>query len=127
MGFSLGDNSLSEDTSVQHHTSTTKQLDNSSVLHNAAYVVNDLIHEEISRQSTTIKHHSLSLDIDNELENMNPLLLEFVNSMTATVRERKHPALKNENDTIAVYCGNQRHSYHGTTCCTAQFFAYGLP
>jgi len=96
LSWGLMANSLSEDTSVQHHTSTTKQLDSSSVLHNAAYVVNDLIHEEISRQSTTKKHHSISLDIDNELENINPLLLEFVNSMTATVRERKHPALKNE-------------------------------
>jgi len=70
-----------------------------------------------------IKHHSLSLDIDNELENMNPLLLEFVNSMTATVRERKYPALKNENDTIAVYCGNQQRSYHGTSCT---YKLYGL-
>jgi len=43
LSWALGANSLSEDTSVQHHTSTTKQIDKSSVLHNAAYVVNDLI------------------------------------------------------------------------------------
>ena len=61
-------------------------------------MVNDLIHEEINRQSTARRNNPLLFDIDGELENINPLLLDFVNSITATVCERKHPVLGREND-----------------------------
>ena len=62
-------------------------------------MVNDLIHEEINRLSTASRNDPQLLDIGGELQNINPLLLDFVNSITATVRERKHPVLGRENDT----------------------------
>ena len=55
--WALGANNLSEDTSVQHHTSTTKQIDKSSVLHNATYVVNDLISEGNPPQENITHYH----------------------------------------------------------------------
>ena len=87
LSWALSANSPTEDTVVKHVTPTTKQSDKLSILHNAAYVVNDLIHEEINRQSTARRNNPLLFDIDGELENINPLLLDFVNSITATVRE----------------------------------------
>ena len=77
-----------QDTTVKHITPTAKQSDKLAALHNAGLMVNDLIHEEINRQSTARRNNPLLFDIDNELENINPLLLDFVNSITATVRER---------------------------------------
>ena len=44
------------------------------VLHTVAHVVNDLIQEEIDRQSTTRRNDSISFGIDGELENITPLL-----------------------------------------------------
>jgi len=41
-----------------------------------------LIYEEID---STRRNDPTSFDIDGELENINPLLLDFVNSITATV------------------------------------------
>ena len=59
--------------------------------------MNDLIHEDINRQSTPNRYNPLLLDIDDELQNINLLLLDFVNSIAATVQERKHPVLRREN------------------------------
>ena len=74
--------------------------DNKTVLHNAACIVNSLIHDEIERQSTIRQDFStnpLSFSIEDELQNMNQLLLEFVDRITATVREMKHQTLRKES------------------------------
>jgi len=56
-----------------------------------------LIREEVDRQSSTRRNDLTSFDIDGELENINQLLFDFVNSITATVRERKHHTLRRDN------------------------------
>ena len=97
LSWALSANIPFEDTSVKHIT-PVKHSDKVAILHNASYLVNDLIHEEINRQSTSSINDPQLLDIDNELQNINPLLLDFVNSITTTVRERKHPVLGRQND-----------------------------
>jgi len=62
--------------------------DNETVLHNAACIVNRLIHNEIERQSTTRPEFStnpLLFSIEEELQNTDQLLVEFVNHTTAIV------------------------------------------
>ena len=98
LSWALSTNSPFDDTTVKHITPTAKQSDKLAILHNAGHMLNDLIHEEINRQSTARRSNPLLFDIDGELENINPLLLDFVNSITATVHERKHPVLGREND-----------------------------
>ena len=56
-----------------------------------------MIHKEITRQSAT-RNNPKSFDIDGALKNINLLLLDFVNSITATVHERKHPTLGTDSD-----------------------------
>ena len=74
--------------------------DNKTVLHNAACIVNQLIHNEIERQSTVRQEFStnpLSFSIEEELQNTNQLLVEFVDRITATVREIRHQTLRKES------------------------------
>ena len=98
LSWVLSTNSPFDDTTVKHITPTAKQSDKLAIPHNAGHMVNDLIHKEINSQSTARRNNPLLFDIDSELENINPLILDFVNSITATVRKRKHPVLGREND-----------------------------
>ena len=71
------------------------------MLHNAACIVNDLIHEEMERQFAMRSHYytnPLSFSIDNGFKYINQLLLEFIDSIIATVRELKHPTLRKESE-----------------------------
>lgn len=70
------------------------------MLHNAACIVNSLIHDEIERQSAIREEFSanpLSFSIDDEPQNTNQLLVEFVDRITATVWEMKHHTLRKES------------------------------
>ena len=85
---------LTQEGEYEHHMCTQGSVveDNKAVLTNTACIVNSLIHNEIKRQSTVRQEFSTnpsSFSIDNELNNTNQLLLEFVNRSTATVREKK--------------------------------------
>ena len=93
LSWTLSANSSTDDITVMYVKPTGNQSDKYAVSHTTAHIVNDLIHEEIDRQSTTRRNDPISFDVDGELENINPLLLDFVNSITATVHERKHPTL----------------------------------
>ena len=68
--------------------STYKQRD----LSEAGYIVNDLLQEEIRRQSSPEKENLHTdpsfLNIDSYLQDINPLLVHFITSVTQTVRER---------------------------------------
>ena len=82
---------------------TTKQpLEKKSVLHEAGYIINDMIHEEIEKQGlerkTSCYADPSSFSLDTQLKEINPLLL-VMSSITATIRERKHPTLGRETDT----------------------------
>ena len=101
LSWALSTNSPFEDTTVEHVT-PAKHSDKVAILHNASYMVNDLIHEEINRLSTASRNDPQLLDIDGELQNINPLLLDFVNSITATVRERKHPVLEEKMTPVNI-------------------------
>ena len=61
--------------------------------------MNDLIHDEVKRQATISRDNPLSLNIDSELQCINPLLVQFIDSITLTVHERMHPSLGNASDT----------------------------
>ena len=68
-----------------------------TVLHEAGYIVNDLIHNEIEKHSYN-KSDDISLfSINTQLQSVNPLLLEFMKSITTTVCEHKHPSLASES------------------------------
>jgi len=65
------------------------------ILHEAGYMVNDLIHNEIEKQSLNKKSDDLSVfNIDTQLQSVNPLLLEFMTSITASVCKRKQNSTK---------------------------------
>ena len=86
------------------HTPTIKHYsDKTSTLHEASYIVNNLIHKEIEKQSAARKNPSclypLSSSIDTQLQHTNPQLLDFLNSITVTVHERKHLISVREGNT----------------------------
>ena len=89
LSWALGAQDISsdgiEDCGIQI-SPATKHSDKATVLHNAAYMINDLIHEEISRQAAIKRDHLSSFNVDSELLNVNPLLLDFMNSITATIQ-----------------------------------------
>ena len=66
------------------------------VITEAGHIMNDLLHEEIKRQSFSESQHAQldpSLNIDQYPEGVNPLLLQFLPSTTCTVRERQYSSL----------------------------------
>ena len=60
--------------------------DTNKTLKEASIIINNLIHEEIKKSSQS-QSYTL-LNISDELNNINPLLLEFLNSITNSIRER---------------------------------------
>ena len=88
----------------EYYTPTIKHYAHkTSTLHEASYIVNNLIHEEIEKQLTARKNPScpypLSLSIDTQLQHINPQLWDFLNSITATVCEQKHLISGRESNT----------------------------
>ncbi len=58
--------------------------------------MNDLLHDEIKRYSpleSECTQDPSSLNIDNYLEGVDPLLVDFTVSVTRTVRERQRSSL----------------------------------
>ena len=60
--------------------------DTNKTLKEASIIINNLIHEEIKKSSQL--QPSTLLNISDELNNIYPLLLEFLNSITNSIRER---------------------------------------
>jgi len=52
----------------QLSTLTSSQIKFQYYIYSSLYLVNDLIHEEIDRQSSTRRNDATSFDIDGELE-----------------------------------------------------------
>jgi len=78
--------------------------DTKTVLHNAASILNGLIHGEIERQSIIKQKFSVnpsSFNIEADLHSTNQLLLEFVDRTTATVREMKHHTLRKDSRLVS--------------------------
>ena len=64
--------------------------DVNKTLNEASIIVNNLIHEEIKQSSQLQPSANCALfDINEELSNINPLLLEFLAGATNSVRERE--------------------------------------
>ena len=64
--------------------------DVNKTLNEASIIVNNLIHEEIKKASQLQPSANCALlDINEELSNINPLLLEFLAGATNSVRERE--------------------------------------
>ena len=64
--------------------------DVNKTLNEASIIVNNLIHEEIKKSSQLQPSANCALlDINEELSNINPLLLEFLAGTTNSVRERE--------------------------------------
>ena len=85
--MALSADSLLQNTSNETHTQPVTKPYNDQILHEAAYVVNDLLHEEVKRQATISRDNLLSLNVDSELQCINPLLVQFIDSITLTVHE----------------------------------------
>ena len=76
LSWALSDQSSSQDSTGEEHTCAhaTNLPDKETVLHNAACIVNDLIHEEMERQFAMRSHYytnPLSFSIDNEFKYIN--------------------------------------------------------
>ena len=60
-----------------------------TTLKEASIIVNNLLHEEIKKSSHSQPSPSCALlNVNEELNNINPLLLQFLTSITTTVRDR---------------------------------------
>ena len=81
------------DYDYEHLPTLDDQHHQQAILLEAGHVVNDLLHDEIKRQAVTVpqtKHDPLNLNIDQYLNEVNPLLVKFLTSAIHTVRERRH-------------------------------------
>ena len=83
------------------------------VLSEAGYIVNDLLQEQIRRQSSPEKenlHTDPFLNIDSYLQDINPLLVHFITSATQTVHEclRSSPGTGHDTDRLdnISYCAS---------------------
>lgn len=92
LSWALGTNNSCDNISM-YTTPTIKPPH--QILPEAAYVVNDLIHEEAKRQATVSREHPLTFNIDKSI---NPLLVQFINYITLSTRERKHSSLGRMSD-----------------------------
>ena len=102
LSWALSTQSTSQECSDEDHNCVHRPVieDNKTVLHNSACIVNSLIHKEIQRQSTVRREFStnpLSFSIEDQLQNMDQLLVGFVDHITATVREKMHQSLRKES------------------------------
>lgn len=80
---------LEESTGHEHHR--VADADKAMILTEASYVLNDIIHNEIKKASTLDDENPLWMNIDQYLENVDPLiLLDFIASATSTVRHQTH-------------------------------------
>ena len=73
-----------EPSKQQHHTLQNNHPNTETILKEASIIINNFIHEEINKLSP-----SLFISINDSLNNVNPLLLQFLTSITDTIRERK--------------------------------------
>ena len=72
-----------------------------AVLTEAGHILNDLIHEEIKRSSLMAAEHTndpSSLNISKYLEDVNPLLMDFITLATRTIRERQRSRLSSDSE-----------------------------
>ena len=69
-----------EPSKQEDHKSQGKHPNTETTLKEARAIINDLIHEEIKKLSP-----SLLISIDDSLNNVNPLLLDFLTSITDTI------------------------------------------
>ena len=85
------------------------------VFSEARYIVNDLLQEEIRRQSSSEKenlHTDPPFNIDVYLQDINLLLVHFITSATQTVCERLRSSLGTGHDTnrhvkkVRQYCAS---------------------
>lgn len=71
------------------------------MLNEAGNIVNDLIHNEIKKYSSLGADYDqdpLWLCIDNYLDGVDPLLVNFIASITRTVRERRRSRFVSESE-----------------------------
>ena len=73
-----------------------------AMLYEAGCIVNDLLHEEIDKLMISKKQNTnpdtLLLSVDTYMQSVNPLLKEFINFITSTVREMRHSSVTCESD-----------------------------
>ena len=85
----------SESVKPKHHE---KHPNTEKILKEASTIMNNLIHEEIKKSSQVRPTFDCtSLKINEVLKNINPLLLDFLTSITNTIRERE---ISNTNEHI---------------------------
>ena len=86
--------SYSEPTTIQH--SSTSVPNEEQVLTYAGSIVNDIIHKEIKKTADGWQLDPTVFSVDDYMQNINPLLVQFLFDATSTVRERQH-CNKNEH------------------------------
>ena len=75
-------------TSETTGSSTSSAGHREKVIEEAGCILNDLLHEEMQQQSCQNTDPS-TLNIDQYMEGVHPLILQFLNSATCTVRQRQ--------------------------------------
>ena len=90
LSWALGRVQLSN--SEESYTKTITNNTRITILREAGDIINDLIHEEISKQDSDNIYEGgdiKEMKIDEEIKSINPYLWSFIESATRTVHERK--------------------------------------
>ena len=75
-----------------------------TTLKEASIIVNNLLHEEIKKSSHSQPSPSYALlNINEELNSINPLLLQFLTSITTTVKDRETTNVTEHIKKIRLY------------------------
>ena len=85
------------------------------VLADAAYLVNDLLHDEINKCSTSLEtgEDSILLHIDTFLQNVNPLLYQFIVTATKSIRQHQSvaPSICKDSMSVNKHVKKMRHYF----------------
>lgn len=82
----------------QDHKSQTKNPNIETTLAEASVIINEILHEEIKKLSP-----SPLISIDDSLNNVNPLLVQFLASTTDTIRERPTSSITSHAKKIRLF------------------------
>jgi len=82
----------------------SSQLSNQQILTYAGYIVNEMVHDENKKQSPRSWLSDPScFSMTGYLQNVNSLLIQFLQAATSTVRERQHSYVTEHAKTVCIF------------------------
>ena len=116
LSWVLGSSRTDKD-SIYERDTNSLQPNNEVALNKAAYILNDLLHEENRRLSASKCNDALLFDIDKYLQAINPSIARFLPTVTSTV----HANLGQEFDGSSITHLKKVRIY--LLFCASYFFA----